>query len=178
MWGSLQYHGGQTHRKCRRRVSEEQPCGRRIFSEALNSMSFYLADTPLKMKSTDSSRIPADSYSSNLVFRSSFFRCMSTITEFRNSTWESSYCTLPEKFFRSQFIGLFKTFSISLHRNIFALIERNWIDVSMVKDSLRSIMRSFCGKRQQIKEVFKVDTGAAQYRKLSLYNILYLQYSF
>ena len=26
---------------------------------------------------------------------------------------------------------------------------------------LRSIMRSFCGERQQIKEVFKVGTGTA-----------------
>ena len=26
---------------------------------------------------------------------------------------------------------------------------------------LRSIMRSFCGERQQIKEVFKVKTGTA-----------------
>ena len=49
--------------------------------------------------------------------------------------------------------------------------------MSMVRDSLRSIMRSFCGEGQQIKEVFKVDTGAAQYRKSFLYNILYLQYS-
>ena len=46
--------------------------------------------------------------------------------------------------------------------------------MSMVKDSLRSIMRSFCGEGQQIKEVFKVGTGAAlNVQRIIFHNTLY-----
>ena len=122
VWDSLRYRGGQTRRRCRRRVLVGQTWKTHLYRG--NELDVcYLADTPLKMKSTDSSRIPADSYSSNLVFRSSFFRCMSTITEFRNSTWELSYWTLSD----------LNSLGFSIHlsiRNIFAPIERNWIDVN------------------------------------------------
>eukprot|EP00094_Tigriopus_californicus_P002809 TCALIF_02708-PB protein Name:"Protein of unknown function" AED:0.42 eAED:1.00 QI:0/0/0/1/0/0/5/0/396 len=48
--------------------------------------------TPLNMKaaSASASMIPADSNSSNLVLSSSFFLCISTMTELRKSTWPLS----------------------------------------------------------------------------------------
>ena len=166
VWDSLRYRGGQTRRRCRRRVSVGGPWKTHLY----NKLDVcYLADTPLKMKSTDSSRIPADSYSSNLVFRSSFFRCMSTITEFRNSTWELSYWTW--EVFQ---ISIPWAFQYIYQSEIFLLLLKGTGLMSMVKDSLRSIMRSFCGEGQQIKEVFKVGTGAAlNVQRIIFHNTLY-----
>ena len=149
--------------------------GRQIFTEAMNKMSSTL-QTP-RWRWSRRTRLgsrqtrTAPTWSSDRRSSAACPRSQNSGTQ--PESWVIGLGTCTSAIFRSQFIRLFKTFSIGLLRYIFPPFERRWM--SMVKDSLHSIMRSFCGAGQQIKEVFKVGTGGTLNTENHIYIVLCIQ---